>query len=365
MGVRGPDEPAERAIVTRPRWRVPPRFSHIASYIPGRKAPSEPGNLASNEFPLGPSPRVVSALASAAQDVHRYPDPLADELRVTLGDELKVDPGKVLVGNGSDELIYLLMMVFGGNRTTVVTADPPYQLHQLVPRIFGAHTIGVPLVDWRHDLSSMAKSTADVAIVCNPHNPTGTTVSRQGLEGFVAESLAKLVVIDEAYIDFADEPEQLSALAMADRGEVVLLRSLSKSFALAGLRIGFLVASLELVDVLRKIRPPFSVNSFAQVAAVAALKDVDHREMVRDFTRSMRGRLRELVESFGYECIPSQANFILVRTPDEARFCGGLWEQGVSVRAGRQLGIPGTARVSVPSEAGLRVLAEALERANL
>jgi histidinol-phosphate aminotransferase len=338
-----------------------PRASIAAlqPYVPGRPAPSEDGGLASNESPFGPSPGVEEAVAAAARGLHRYPDPLASRLRSALADELDVDAEGILVGNGSDEMIYLLTMAYAGAGGAVVCADPPYRIDEIVPAIMGASVTRVPLRDWRHDLEAMAAIDADIAFVCNPHNPSGTVVSREALRAFLQHCRARLVVVDEAYIDFVDDPEATTLVAEA-AGKLVVLRTFSKIHGLAGARVGYLVGSPEVVGVLRTVRPPFSVGAMAQAAALAALADKDHSRMVRREVRLGRQRLHGLFTAAGYEVVPSQANFVLVLAPKAAELCARLEQGGVSVRLGSNLGCPGTVRVSVPAAPGFALLERAL-----
>ncbi len=341
---------------------VRPWIRNIDPYVPGRPAGDEAGSLASNESSFGTSPAVRDSVLATLDRLNRYPDPLAGELRGALGEELEVDPECILVGNGSDELIFLLALTFA-TAGTVVMADPPYRLDEMFPLAVGANTVRVPLRDHRHDLEAMAGVEADLAFICNPHNPTGTVVSPTSLEAFLHRRLAKVVAVDEAYIDFTDHPEQTSVVKLAPSGRVIALRTFSKLFGLAGARIGYLVASREVVDVLRRIRPPFSVSSFAQAAALAALGDDDFRARTRASTVQGRRRLATLFEGAGFKVIPSQANFVLVIVHDEAVVCAKLQAEGVSVRPGSSLGIPGAIRVSVPSDEGFELLQRALGRA--
>ena len=208
-------------------------ISALQPYVPGRPAPSADGSLASNESPFGPSPRVAAAVALAARELHRYPDPLASRLRNELAQELHVDAESILVGNGSDEIIYLLTMAYAAEGGSVVCADPPYRIDEIVPEIMGASVTKVPLRDWRHDLDAMAAVDADIAFVCNPHNPTGTLVGRDALRSFLGHCRARLVVVDEAYLDFADDPGGQTLVAEA-AGKLVVLRTFSKIHGLAG-----------------------------------------------------------------------------------------------------------------------------------
>ncbi len=178
---------------------------------------------------------------------------------------------------------------------------------------------------------------------------------------FVETSQAGLVAIDEAYIDFTDSPEETTAVPLARRGDAVVLRTFSKAFGLAGVRVGYMIGSHEVVETLRKVRAPFSVSSLAQAAALAALSDSAHYEDLRSETRRRREDLVRLLEAHDLEAIPSQANFVLVRCDgEEEDLVAQLARYGVSVRPGSSLGVPGTVRITVPSLSGLGLLAEAL-----
>ena len=336
-----------------------PELAALEPYVPGRPAASEDGSLASNESPFGVSPSVERAISEAIRHLHRYPDPLARRLRLALAAEHGVEPDAIVVGNGSDELIYLLVLAYatGGS---VVCADPAYRLDDIVPRIMGASVTKVPLRSWVHDLDAMARVEADVAFVCNPHNPTGTVVLAEDLRSFVDGCRARLVVVDEAYVDFVDNPDRTTLVPEA-RGKLVVLRTFSKLFGLAGGRIGYMVGDPAIVEVLRKIRPPFSVGTLGQAAALAALEDTAHRAWVRDQVRQTRRQMTALFEAAGHEVVPSQANFVLVLSDDTAGLEARLERHGVSVRPGATLGVPGAVRVAVPSPKGLALLERALD----
>jgi histidinol-phosphate aminotransferase len=217
------------------------------------------------------------------------------------------------------------------------------------------------MIEWRHDLAQMAAVDVDLAFICNPHNPTGTAHRREEIESFVRDSRARLVIIDEAYIDFADDPAAMTALPLLASGRVAVLRTFSKIGGLAGARLGYLVAAAEVVGTLRTIRPSFSVSSIAQAAGLAVLADHGYRGMVRSYTLQARDRLARLLRARGLESVPSQANFLLVIAPDESQLVAHLETEGISVRPGTSLGIPGTVRVSMPSEEGFRMLERALQ----
>lgn len=315
--------------------------------------------MASNESALGPSAAVRDAIAGAAASVARYPDPLATPLRERLGEHLGVGPDQILVGNGSDELITLLVHAYASFGGSVVVADPPYRLHALTPELQGATVRAIPLRDWTHDLDAMAGTRADLAFICNPHNPTGTVVDAARLARFT-ERFNGLTAVDEAYVDFTDDPATASALPLAKTGRAVVLRTFSKVHGLAGVRAGYLVGPAEVVTTLRAIRAPFSVNALAQAAALAALGDQEHWQRVREYTRDGRRRIAEIFHAAGYETVPSAANFVLVLVPDERGLVAALAAHGVSVRPGSSLGVPGSVRVSVPSPDGLARLEQAV-----
>ena len=329
-----------------------PWLRDLPPYRPGRPAPAPAGSLASNEPPFPASPAAAAALGACGETIHRYPDPLASRLAGRLATLHDVSPDQILVGNGSDELIFLLCLAYAA-RGSVLVADPPYAMHDLVARQLGATVWRVPLRDDAHDLTAMAAVAADLAFVCNPANPTGTAHAGGAVARFARDAASAVVVVDEAYVDFARDPAGTTAMDLARAGEVVVLRTFSKLHGLAGLRVGYLVGPAAVVNDLRALRPPFSVNAAAQAAAEAALEDVDHQEAVRDYVVDTRERLAAAFAGAGYDCVDSQANFLLVRTPAEEAVVAHFAAAGISVRAGSGLGLPGAIRISIPPPDGL------------
>ncbi|MGH7608846.1 MAG: pyridoxal phosphate-dependent aminotransferase [Candidatus Dormibacteria bacterium] len=352
--------PERRGAGARGRLRPRPAIEALTPYVPGRPAGSRDGSLASNESPLPTSAAVQRALRAAGHDLNRYPDPLAGELRARLGEELGVDPEQVLVGNGSDELIYLLVIAYAAGGGRVLCADPPYRVHEIAALALGAEVVRVPLRDWAHDLEQMAGVEAELAFIGNPHNPTGTALPREQLEHFLRTCRARLVAVDEAYLDFCDDALAVSSIPLVASGRLVCLRTFSKIAGLAGARVGYMVGSVEIVAALRRFRPAFSVSSLAQAAALAALADDRRRQRLRRYTIRSRRRLAALFREHGYASLPSQANFILVLAPDEQRLVERLAAAGISARPGSTLGVPGAVRLSVPSPAGFELLERAL-----
>ncbi len=342
-------------LVPRP-WvlEVPP-------YIPGVPAEDDDGSLASNESPLGASPTVGESIAAALPRIHRYPDPLATELCSALAAHHGVDPEQIIVGNGSDELIMLIATAYLAQGGRVVTAAPAYRIDEISTKIVAGSVHGVPLIDGAHDLETMAALDTDVAYVVNPHNPTGTTRSRAAIERFLATARARFTIVDEAYLDFCADPEAGTAIPLLDHGDVAVLRTFSKVYGLAGLRVGYLIASPEVVTTLRRVRAPFSVSSLAQAGALAALADRSHFERVRRHTIRAREDLTAELRSIGLEPYPSEANFVMVPVPDEQEAAQHLARAGLRVRPGSALGMPGHLRISVPTTDGMIRLRAAIQ----
>lgn len=337
-------------------WPRPrPWLAHLQPYVAGAPARDRNGSLASNENALGPAPRVVTALQGPLADAARYPDALATGLVRKIAAEYSIPEDTILVGNGSDELIQLLVTAYAAFGGSVVCADPPYQLHEKLPVTLGAEVTKVPLVDWGHDLRTMRGVAADIAFLCNPHNPTGALIAVPEVRDFARTSRASLTVVDEAYIEYADAGHAASVIQHAAAGELAVLRTFSKFYGLAGLRVGYLVADPAIIRTLQAIRLPFSVNRVAQEAAELSLGDEEHGSGVRENNALLRTELAELFRRSGYEVLPSQANFVLVLAEEEEHLVERLREAGIRVRPGTSLGIPGAVRISVPNSVGMEM----------
>ena len=357
--------------------RVPDRLRRIGTYIPGTPIEEverqlgirEAIKLASNENPLGPSPRAVSAIAEAAGRAHRYPDGSGRALRQALAAHLDVAPEQIVLGNGSTELVEILAKAFLADGQGAVVANPAFIMYQIAVRVVGAPITLVPLRDYRHDLQAMAAACgARTALVYigNPNNPTGTYVTGEELEAYFERLPSHvLTVIDEAYMDYVEPEDCADGLAALKAGkELVVLRTFSKIHGLAGIRIGYGVASQEVARAIETARSPFNTSSLAQAAALAALSDHEHRERSR---RQNAHELRFLVAELsrrGIPPVPSVANFVLIRTA-----LGGeelyqrLLRRGVIVRPMEAYGFPDGVRVSIGTHPeNLRFL-EALDAA--
>ena len=323
--------------------------------------------LSANENPLGPSPRVVAAIAREASRVHLYPDGGSTALREALGRHLGVPPEQIIAGNGADELLSLLGAAALEAGDEVVLPHPSFEPYTTVAQLAGAQPIASPLASYDTDLDDMWRRITPrtkVVFVCSPHNPAGTIVRRAALIAFL-ESLGAdppLIVLDEAYRDFCDDPEYPDGVALLARHpRLVILRTFSKVAALAGLRVGYAVASAETVDRLNRVRAPYNVNRLAQAAAVAALEDPDHLERARCLVLEERAFLSAELTRRCFSFPPSQANFLLVRVLDAEAARTRLERAGLLVRDGVAVGFPGHLRISIGTRAANERLLRALE----
>ncbi|MED5261002.1 MAG: histidinol-phosphate transaminase [Myxococcota bacterium] len=341
------------------RQRVNPSILELKPYEPGKpieELERELGlegsiKMASNENPRGPSPRAVEAIRAVVGDVNRYPDGASHDLRARLAADLAVRDEQLVFGCGADEILELLAKVLLSPGDEVVYGWPSFAMYPIVTQGMGATPVPVPLDDdFVHDLPAMAAAIGDstkLVILCNPNNPTGTSVGGEAFESFMASVPEDVVVaIDEAYFEFAQRKDFPDALAwVAKRPGTLVMRTFSKVFGLAGLRVGYGVADLELADYLQRARHPFNVNRLAEVAALAALDDVEHLEETLRCNAEGREFLSRELQALGFEVWPSDANFILVRVGSPVY--QPLLEEGVIVRPMDGFGLPDCIRVSV------------------
>jgi len=355
----------------RPRLDI----AALSAYVPGRAAEEvrqrygldDVVKLASNENPIGPSPRAVAAATAALTASNRYPDGASTALRERLAAVYRLAPANVIVGNGSDEIILLLALAYLQPGETAVMAAPPYAIHRSAVAIAGGVVAGVALKDHVHDLDAMAAAVGEgvkLVFVANPHNPTGTHFDRDALRCFAARIPAHaLLVVDEAYHDYVDDAARHTARDLLDDyPNVVTLRTFSKAHGLAGLRAGYALAHEDVVGMLDRIRPPFDLNIAAQAAAQAALDDDAHVRHVARENRAGRARLMAIARRHGLTTVPSEANFVLMRVDDSLALTEALMARGVIVRPGENLGMPGWIRVSVGTSDDLDRFERAIER---
>jgi histidinol-phosphate aminotransferase len=318
----------------------------LSPYVPGKpieELQRELGltrviKLASNENPLGPSPKALAVLADAANTLHRYPDGGGFRLRTALADRWKVSLDQVILGNGSDEIIGMLARAFLSPGDEAVMADNTFVIYRMeVTAAHGAPVV-VPLRDGRHDLAAMAKAITPrtkLLFVCNPNNPTGTMVSADEIDALMARVPPHVIVVfDEAYCEYARDPHFPDSLGYVRRErQVIALRTFSKIYGLAGLRIGYGVTTAEIAGYLNRVRPPFNANSLAQRAALAALGDEEHVAKSRAMNQAEMANVRAGLVALGLQPLPSEANFLYFDAGRDGRIVfEALLREGVIVR---------------------------------
>ncbi|MGH3264649.1 MAG: pyridoxal phosphate-dependent aminotransferase [Trebonia sp.] len=345
--------------------RAQQRVAAFNSYRPGRPAETIDGKLSSNEAPLGPAPVVRAAINEAAKNINRYPE--AGSLVERIAAQESVDPATVVVTNGSDELCYVLAMLFVAPGATVVLSDPCYQIDDLVSRVQGGRPVRVPvLADGSQDLEGMAAAAADASILWlpTPHNPTGVAVAPEELDRLLeAVPQTCLVVVDEAYRAYADPVlRPASRELIARHPNVLVQRTFSKDYGLAGLRIGYGLGAPELIDALNRVKPPFNVNAVAIAAAQAAIDSQDWCAYGIELVLRERARLERTLEELRVEFYASQANFVTFKPPSVGTLQTAFSLAGLVARDGADLGLPGWMRVSVGSPAVMARLRAVLEK---
>jgi histidinol-phosphate aminotransferase len=315
------------------RSLVRPHIGGLAGYVPGEQ-PRDRGyiKLNTNENPYPPSPRVLEAIrAAATADLRLYPDPLATELRAKAGEVYGFPPEFVLAGNGSDDLLSIVLRACAGTGDRVVYPTPTYSLYDTLVAIQGSTTVAVPFPEnYRLPVERLGEQGQVLTIVCNPNAPSGTLAPTSAIEE-VARSVRGLVVVDEAYVDFASE----SALPLVHRYEnVLVLRTFSKSFSLCGMRVGLAFGHPDLLAELAKVKDSYNVGRLGLIAAAAALDDRAYMEANVARVRSTRAGLTAALRDAGFDVLPSETNFVLVRRPGDnlAPLQRELKERGVLVR---------------------------------
>ncbi|MGE5125014.1 MAG: histidinol-phosphate transaminase [Betaproteobacteria bacterium] len=334
-------------MTTRPPWfAFPAHLEGLDRFEPGKpigEVKRELGlgevvKLASNENPLGPSPRALEAAHAALAEVNRYPDPQATELRRALSAHLGVPVSHLLAGNGSVEIIDLIARALLGPGDNAVISEHAFVRFR---QIVSAHNHGarlVPMREWTHDLSAMARAVDErtrLVFVANPNNPTGTWNRRAELGALVAGLPSRcLLVLDEAYFEYADDPDYPSGIELVLRGApLVVTRTFSKVYGLGGLRAGYAVAAPEVLDALLTIREAFGTNSVAQAAAAAALSDHEHVRRTVELNRTQKARLAGALAARGFTVLPSLTNFVTFDTRANGReLFRRLLARGVIVR---------------------------------
>jgi len=356
--------------------KVKPRetINRIHPYKPGKpeaEVQRELGldkvvKLASNENSLGPSPKAVAAIREALGDVFRYPEGSGYYLVLALADKFGLSFDNIILGNGANDLVELVVKTFAGPGDNVVSGHPSFIMYEIAARIMDAEYRAVPLRENRFDLPAVADAADErtkVVFIANPNNPTGTIVTRAEVDDFLGKLPPHvLVVLDEAYFDFVTAEDYPDSLDYVREGRPVMtMRSFSKNYGLAGLRLGWGAAVPEIVSAMHRIRQPFNANRLAQVAGVAALADDEHLAASRKLVVEGRAQLYAGLDRLGVEYVPSEANFVLVDLGGEAMpVFQELLQLGVIVRPMAGWGLPNALRVSVGTAAENEVFLQAL-----
>lgn len=336
------------------------QFRDLPVYEPGKPieetarelgaAADEIIKLASNENPLGPSPKALAAMRAALECAHLYPDGGGFYLRDALAKKLEIGRDQLILGAGSNEIIEFLGHAFLDRGDEIVTSEHAFVVYKLVAKVFGARTIEVPSPDLRHDLEGIISAITPrtrLIFIANPNNPTGTLAGQEEIDRFMEHVPEDVVVVfDEAYFEYLDNPPDTLRFVRAGRN-VVTLRTFSKIQGLANLRIGYGIARPELIQVLHKTRQPFNVSGLAQAAALAGLKDDDHRRETKRITDEGREYLQAEFAAMNLQFVPSVANFVLVNVGHGANVFRALLERRIIVRALKGYTLAPWLRISV------------------
>ena len=359
---------------------VPANIRAIAPYQPGkpiaelaRELGLDEGGiikLASNENPLGTSPKALAAIERCRGEIALYPDGSGFALKSALARHLGVDMGQIVLGNGSNDVLELAARLLLGPGRSAVYSQHAFAVYPLATQACGARGIEVPARDYGHDLKAMLKAVTDdtrVVFIANPNNPTGTLLAPEALYDFLRRLTPEVaVVLDEAYVEYLDPSARAPSIAwLAEFPNLIVTRTFSKAYGLAGLRVGYALASAELAELMNRLRQPFNVNSLALAAAEAALDDI---EFIAEAKRVNDAGLAQLTQGFrrlGLDFIPSAGNFVCVRVGAAQEVFAALLRKGVIARPVANYGLPEHLRVSVGSEAQnarfLTALAEVLQ----
>ena len=325
--------------------------------------------LASNENPLGVSPRALKAIRKAASGVNRYPDSQGFYLKKKLARFLNITPGNLVLGNGSDELIDIIIKTFVEDDENIITAETTFLEYGIVAAVNNRKITCVPLRYFKYDLESIKKKIdkkTKLIFIANPNNPTGTYVTRYELNDFIRDLPDNvLLVMDEAYDAFIDVDDFPRAQDYSRNKNVVILKTFSKIYGLAGLRLGYAIADAELVSFMERVRQPFNINTLAQTGASAALEDKEFLRKTRNMVLQEKNYLYDNLKKLGLAYVPSVANFILIDVGrDGLEFFTKMLKFGVIVRDMKQYGLKNFIRVSIgtkkENERFIRVLKKIL-----
>jgi len=309
--------------------------------------------LASNENPLGPSPKAIQAISSELDDLTRYPDGNGFHLKTALAKKLGVKTEQVTLGNGSNDVLDLIARAYAEPGREVIFSQYAFAVYPIATQAVNATAVMTPALNWGHDLDAMLGAITDktsLIFIANPNNPTGTVLSKAELVAFLSKVPERvIVVLDEAYIEYNQDPEFPDGISLLkEYPNLIVTRTFSKAWGLAGLRVGYAVAGADVSDVLNRVRHPFNVNSLALAAACAALTDQDYLQKSIAMNAAGMCQLEEAFDRLGYDYIPSKGNFVCFDAKQSGvEMYQELLKQGVIVRPVSNYGMPNHLRVSV------------------
>ena len=354
-----------------------PNINAIQAYQPGKpieELERELGisniiKLASNENPLGPSPAVLSAIAEASKDVSLYPDGSGFTLKSALAQKHKLNINQVTLGNGSNDVLELLARSFVSSSDEVIFSQFAFAVYALLIQAIGAIPVISPARDYGHDLDAMKRlitNKTKLIFIANPNNPTGTALAPEKIKDFIESIPSKvIVVLDEAYVEYTTQT--VNTIDWLDtHPNLVITRTFSKAYGLAGLRVGYSLSHIDVADIINRIRQPFNVNSFALAAATVALMDNDYIVKTKELNDAGMQQFKMGLRSLGIGFIPSKGNFICVNVATDAgRVFDALLQQGVITRPIGSYSLPQHLRISIgqtsENERCLNALATTLE----
>jgi histidinol-phosphate aminotransferase len=340
---------------------IRPNIGSIKPYVPGKPIEeamrefrvSDVIKLASNENPLGPSPKAIEAITKYSKDVNLYPDQNSYELTGVIAEKLDLPADNVIVGNGSDEIMMLMALAYISAGDEVVVSLNTFSTYETVSKLMEASMVRINLKNYKYDLEAMANTASartKLIFVCNPNNPTGTINTQRELDLLVSKAPAgTIIVIDEAYRDYVESKEYPNSLEyVKSKKNVIVTRTFSKIYGLAGLRVGYAVAKPEIIRYLSLVRMPFSVNRLAQYAAVASLGDSFHVDASKKNNTEGKSFLYGELDKLGLSYIKTEANFIMINLNDDADIVFmQMMRRGVIIRPLTSFGMPGAIRVTI------------------
>lgn len=346
----------------------------IDPYKPGKPISEVAGELglkrivkmASNESPLGPSKKAQAAIRKAIKGLSLYPEGSGRLLREAIAKKWNVSPSDIILGNGSNEIIELLLRTFLHEKEEVITSKSTFVVYHLSTRISNGVLVEVPMKYYTYDLDAIAERITEntkIIKIANPNNPTGTMVNDAAVERFMKKVPQKVIVaFDEAYGEFANPKTFPNTMKYIREGRhVIMLRTFSKIYGLAGIRVGYGIADKAMIELLNKVRQPFNVNSLAQVAAVAATEDEDYRHRMVSLIEEGKHYLYNEFYKLGVFYVPSEANFILIKVGDGEKIFQALLRKGFIVRTLYEYDLPEYLRVTIGTMPQNRMFISALK----